>query len=226
MNMNIRSPKAMSAILIGAAFFATGSFGASPTTTTATPKSQTPTESGMPTVRDSVDASRPAPAMPAAVNGAQNPVFTDAEILGIVLTVDENEVAAATKAEKKKIGTGAMAYAKMLRTEHKADAAKTKKVAKQIDSKPAMSKTADDLKTKGADELSMISAKDGPEFEKEYIDAMVTGHTEVLGLIDGSLIPNAHSDAVKKHLDEVRGHVAMHLEQGKRLQGAQASREE
>jgi putative membrane protein len=232
MNMKIGTLKAM-AVLIGGTACSAGLFAAQPTV-----KSQTPTEAGTPTARDSAGAMAPAPGampssstpaapMPAAANGAQNPAqLTDAEILGIVQAVDENEVAAASKAEKKKIGSDAMAYAKMLRKEHKADEAATKKIGKQIDAKPATSKTADELRAKGKDELSMLSSKDGSEFEKGYIDAMVNGHTEVLGLIDGTLMPNAHTDAVKSHLTEVRGHVAMHLEQGKRLQGAQASREE
>ena len=58
--------------------------------------------------------------------------FNDAEILGVVNTVDEIEVKAAAKAEKKKIGTEAMAYAKMLQEQHKADLEANKALGKQI----------------------------------------------------------------------------------------------
>ena len=47
---------------------------------------------------------------------------------------------------------------------------------------------------------------------------MVKGHTEVLAMSDGELIKSAENEALKKHLAETREHVAMHLEQGKKLQ--------
>lgn len=169
-----------------------------------------------------IDAQGNSPAAPdnAAVAPGQ---FNDAEILGVVNTVDEIEVKAAAKAEKKKIGPEAMAYAKMLQDQHKADLDANKALGKRIGVKPAGTKTADQLRDKAAQDLKAIASKSGSEFEKAYIDAMVDGHTDVLQMLDSQLIPSAHDDALKTHLAEVREHVAMHLEQGKRLQGARAS---
>lgn len=211
--MRLNTLKAMAAITVGAACCSTVLYAA-----TGPVKSQTTTEAATPSVRDS---------MGSAGKGAQNPVaLNDAQILGVVVAVDENEVAAAGKAEKMKMGSEAMAYAKMLREEHKADADKTKKLGKEIGAKPASSALAIQLKDNGKSELKAMSSKKGADFEKAYVDAMVNGHADVLKLIDETLIPDAQNEAVKKHLAEVRGHVAMHLEQGKRLQGAQASKTE
>ncbi len=58
---------------------------------------------------------------------------------------------------------------------------------------------------------------DGKEFETAYLDGMIKGHTELLDMIDNKLLKTVKNDALKAHLTETRGHVAMHLEQAKKL---------
>jgi len=152
--------------------------------------------------------------------------LSNGEILGLLVAVDDNEVDMAEKALKKKMSPEAKSYAKMMRTEHSAAKKETKKLAGKLDIKTASSKTADDLRTKGAQELKALTSLNGTDFEKAYIDAMVNGHTEVLQLLDSQAIPNAQDPTVKAHVVDMRAKVAAHLEHGKRLQGARASVEE
>jgi putative membrane protein len=152
--------------------------------------------------------------------------FTDAEIMGMVNTVDKHEIDAANKALKEKMGTEAQGYAKMLKEQHTANMDKTKALGKTLKLKAKTNQAAKDFHKKGEAEVKALSAKDGSEFEKGYIEAMVNGHTEVLQMLDTQLIPAAQNEALKTHLTEVRGHVSAHLEQGKRLQQASASRVE
>jgi len=149
--------------------------------------------------------------------------LTDAQILGVVDAVDEHEIEAANKAMKKKLSAEVEAFAKMLKEQHTMNKETTKKLAKTQKLKTASSPVADSLKAKGKASGKAMASMKGAEYEKAYIDAMVNGHTEVLALLDTQLIPAASSEAVKSHLTEFRGHVAAHLEQGKRLQGAAAS---
>jgi putative membrane protein len=164
----------------------------------------------------------------AAGSASAQPAMTlsDGQILEVVNTVDDFEVDAASKAMKKKIGKEAREYAKMLKEQHSADQAAVKKLSKTADIKLMDSKTSDDLKAKGKEDLKNMSAQNGSEFEKAYIDAMVNGHQEVLNMIDSQLLPNAKNTSVSSHLSDLRTHVSAHLEQGKRLQGSRASREE
>jgi putative membrane protein len=233
--MKARSLKSVSALMGGVACFSIAAFaGPAPV------KSQSPAGAAAPTARDSMDKAKTeagsAPGAPAAgANntgssatpgaGAQTAMeqFSDAEILGNVLAVDDNEIAAASAAKKKKISPEAKTYAKMLQDQHKENAAKAKKLGKKIGMKPAASTTSKQLRSKGAEELTAMSSKNGTEFEKAYIDAMVNGHTEALRLIDDKLVPSARNEDLKAFLAETRGHVAAHLEEGKRLQGSQAS---
>jgi putative membrane protein len=152
--------------------------------------------------------------------------FSNAEILGLLIAVDDNEVALAGKAVKKKISREAMSYAKMLREEHSAARIETKKLADRLTLKAASSNKSEELRAKGAQELKALAALNGAEFEKAYIDAMVTGHADVLQLLDTEVIPSALDTTVKAHVVDMRAKIAAHMEHGKRLQGARASREE
>jgi putative membrane protein len=212
--MGIRSLHAMAFVLGGSLYFA-ASVSAQQPVPQGTERGQGSSPSA--TSTGSANASMPGSGTAAATT------FTDAEILGVVMAVDSNEIAAADVAKKKKIGSEAKSYAKMLDKQHTANAKQANKLGKKLGMKPAASQTADQLRSKGKSDLATLSGKDGSEFEKGYIDAMVQGHTEALQLIDGQLMPSAKNDAVKGFLTETRGHVAAHLEQGKRLQGAQAS---
>ena len=144
---------------------------------------------------------------------------TDAEALAWVMQVDNNEINAAQEAQKKKISQPVMDYAKMLEKEHSDNLQKTKDMSQSMNEMPAETQAVEDLKAKGNDMLSSLSSMDGMDFERNYIDAMVKGHTEALSMLDNQLIPNAKSADLKNHLTETRQHVAMHLDRAKELQG-------
>ena len=152
--------------------------------------------------------------------------FSDAEILGAINAIDENEIAAANAAKKEKMGDQAMAYSKKLRKQHSANFDKTRKLSKKLGMPPVSNQTAQDLRSDGAKELATLVPLEGKEFERAYIDAMVSGHSDALQLIDAELLPAAKNDEVRAHVDAFRGHVSAHLEEGKRLQEVQASRAE
>lgn len=150
---------------------------------------------------------------------ASKPAGPDAEILGVLMAVNTNEVVAAMEAAKKKLSEPIAAYAKMLHIEHGKNAADTMKVGQKIEVAPLETEKTNALRVKGAGELAALVPLDDEAFGKAYLAAMVKGHTEVLQTIDNDLLKNADSEAVKKHLTATRDHVAMHLAQAKKLQG-------
>lgn len=207
------------AAFVGSAFLAGAVFSASAPGTGA----QAPGTGA--TQTDPATTTTPATVPPAGAGTVTVPgaALTDAQILAVVATVDEHEIDAATKAMKKKLGKEAKEFAKLLKTQHQANLTQGKKTAKQAALKPATSPLADSLKAKGEADVTALQAKTGAEFEKAYIEAMVKGHTEALALLDQRLIPAATLADVKTFLTGTRGHVSAHLEQAKRLQGAQAA---
>ena len=154
--------------------------------------------------------------------------MTDAEILGMVAAIDEGETLAAAAAATKKVSPEVLAYARMLHQAHGKNVEDTLKLGVKIKVMPVESARVDKLRVKGAGDLAMLVPLDGERFASAFMAAMIKGHTDVIALIDGKLLTAAKNDAVKNHLTATRGHVAMHLEEAKKVQagltGAQAKR--
>ena len=152
-------------------------------------------------------------------DGATPAAAGDAEVLGFLGAVDDNEILAAAEAKKEKLSAPVMAYAKMIHEEHGKHAGMVLKLGQQIGVTPLETQAVDALRRKGAGALVALVPVDGPAFEAAYIAAMIKDHTEVLAMIDGPLMQAATKDAVKKHLAETRGHIAHHLKAAQALQG-------
>ena len=163
-------------------------------------------------------AQNPTTPEPATVRETINPE-TEGEVLALLAQVNKNEIAAAEEAEDKKISQPVKDYAKMLDEAHEDNLDKTMKVSREINI--SLNKTAevDMLEEKGKSMLGMLKPLSGKQFETAYIDAMIKGHTEALDLIDNKLMKNAKNEMVLAHLTETRKHVAMHLDEAKRLKG-------
>ena len=168
-----------------------------PEPTSAAPAATNPTE--------------PAPA--AEASPAAAPATDDALALGLLAAVNEHEIAAAQQAESKIVSAPVLAYAQMMEKQHGDNLAKTKSLGSL-----AATPEVQAMKDKGKSDLEALGQKNGKDYETAYVDAMVSGHTEALALIDGRLLSLASAGPVKDHLTETRGHVAAHLEEAKKLQ--------
>lgn len=156
------------------------------------------------------DASAPpATPEPAAAESTKD----DSLALGLLAALNEHEVTAAQQAQSKNVSAPVLAYAKMMEKEHGDNLAKTKTLG-SLASTPEVQA----MKDKGKSDLDMLGQKNGKEYETAYVDAMVSGHTEALALIDGRLLSLASTGPVKDHLMETRDHVVMHLEEARKLQ--------
>lgn len=142
----------------------------------------------------------------------------DAEILSILLAVDTNEVVGAMEAAKQELRADIKEYAKMIHTEHGKHAAATMKLGQKIQVTPMDTEKTNALRMKGAAELATLVPLKDAEFGTKYVDAMVEGHTEMLGMIDDELLKNVENESLKTHLTETREHISMHLEKAKQLQ--------
>lgn len=230
-NRNMKSILAtlVGSLCLGAAAYAASS-GSATNAATGTPGSSTSDKTGTAVGGTGTSATGTAAGSATATGAAPSGTamaakYSDAEIVALDLTIDDNEIKAAQTAEKKKMGKDAMKFAKMLLKQHREDSNKVSKLAKKENITPAETAAkVQELRDKGASELQTLAAKDSMEFEQGYVSAMVQGHTEALALFDEHLIKDATSSKLKKEMEEARKHVAHHLEEAKRLQGDRASR--
>jgi len=151
------------------------------------------------------------PAEPVAPAG---PTADDSLALGLLGAVNKHEIAAAQQAMGKNVSAPVLAYAERMDKEHGENQARTESLG-TLASTPEVQAMVD----KSQRELQTLGEKSGEAYEAAYVDAMVTGHTEALSLIDGRLLALASAEPVRQHLTETRDHVAMHLEAAKKLQG-------
>ena len=159
------------------------------------------------------------PGSPLRAADAKGAQTGDAEILATVVIVDRNEITAAMEAQGKKLSQPVMDYAKMLHQHHGMSLGDTLKVGQQIGTTPVITPKVDAIAIKGGKVLASLVPLDGAEFERAYVDAMVTDHTEVLAMLDGELLKTASNDAVKARLTKTRTSIADHLAKAKALQG-------
>ena len=170
----------------------------------------TPEPTSATSTTPAVDASTPPAASEPTVADSTN---DDSLALGLLAALNEHEITAAQQAQSKNVSAPVLAYAKMMEKEHGDNLAKTKTLG-TLASTPEVQA----MKDKGKSDLDALGQKSGKEYETAYVDAMVSGHTEALALIDGRLLSLASTGPVKDHLMETRDHVVMHLEEARKLQ--------
>ena len=152
----------------------------------------------------------------------------DAEILALLVAVNENEVNAAMVAEQKastayqpKLAQPVLDFAKMLHVQHAKGAQDTKELAMKIGVKPADTAAVEEARTKGKQLKEKLTLLKGQEFEKTFVAEMATGHRDVLQKVDAWL-KAAENAQLKQHLTATRDRVAMHLKEAERLQASRS----
>lgn len=180
----------------------------------------------METAQDSVVATEPAsaPVVDPMVDPMVDPVAapampvdavapTQPEALGMLIAINEHEIAAAEQARSKGVSGAVLEYADLMIEQHTENLAQTQAMVDGL----VPSAEIDAMKAKGAAELATLAALEGEAYAKAYIDAMVAGHAEALNAIDTRMMPAATDETVRAHFTTTRGHVAMHLEEGNRI---------
>ena len=152
---------------------------------------------------------------PAGVAEASVPEQGDPVALGMLVAVNEHEIAAAKLAQEKKVSAAVLGFSKLMVAQH------TENLQKTLDlGAPANTPEIQAMKDKSAQELQVLGSETGKNFERAYMDAMVSGHKEALMLIDTKMVPAASSDAVRAHLSDTRGHVEQHLQRAEQVDKA------
>ncbi len=145
-------------------------------------------------------------------------VKSDAEVLGLIVAINENEIVAAMEAGQKKISPQVADYAKMLHEQHGMNLGETLMLGQKVNVTPMETAAVDKLRVKGAGELAALTRLDGAEFEGAFVEAMIKGHTEVLDMIDTSLLKRADNEKIKQHLTATRVRIARHLAEAQKIQ--------
>lgn len=141
----------------------------------------------------------------------------DAEVLATLVAIDDHEIAAAKKAQDKAKDTAVRSYADMLRTDHERNLEDTRALADRIGVDPHRTAKVIEMRKKNDNERETLADRNGAAYDEAFVKAMVTGHQEVLDLIDDQLLAKAQTPALKDHLKATRKHIQHHLERAKEI---------
>lgn len=188
-----------------------------------------PTDTHSPTMTPSttnVDPSTPsAPASPPKTTNDPPPsmapaaptTLNDGEIAAFLTAANTGEIEMAKVAVKTSTNAKVKAFANMMITQHTDAENKGKKVVEKEKLTPTDSPVSTKLKGDVDTTMSALKNTTGPDFDKAYVDAQVKAHKDVLAAIDEKALPGAKDAALKTHLDEIRKHVAAHLQKAEEL---------
>jgi putative membrane protein len=141
--------------------------------------------------------------------------LSDAEIVGIVLVVNQAEINGGILAQSASSNPDVKAFGHRLTEEHNDSTSQFNDWANKINIAPQSSSISDALKIDGEKYLGRLNELHGILFDLDYINHEVKSHQQVLDLWDGTLIPSAKNEELKHLLSLWRASLAGHFEQAK-----------
>ncbi|MDB4943344.1 MAG: hypothetical protein JWP97_2878 [Labilithrix sp.] len=146
-------------------------------------------------------------------------VLTEAQVLQVMTTANTGEVNQGMVAQSGATDPSVKSFADMMVTEHSQANERGVALAQTLGLTPAPSTVSMQLESESAAIVTSLQSLTGSALDKAYVDAQVSVHTKVLGIIDNQLIPSARSAPLTAELSTMRASVAMHLEHATMLQG-------
>ncbi len=143
---------------------------------------------------------------------------TDARILGGIITLNKNEIAAAQEAQRKSNNLSVKNYANRMYLEHSNNLQQTEMLARKLGIVPEQGAAALMLQRHGQQELAMLDHLNQRNFDRAYINQMVKDHSAALQLINHKLLKQASHPLLIQQLENTRAHVQSHLQQAKLIQ--------
>lgn len=183
----------------------------SQTTQTQTPATQTATPTQSTTTQSVTNQTTP------TAQTTDKTAKKDANLLGILLVINTNEVNAGKLAESKTSNDDVKQFAQKMETDHSKNADDTKALASKLGIEPATTDKSQTLEKKGQAELEKLKSTPDKKFDVVYITAMVKGHKTVLNLLNNAIQKTDNTD-VKQHLEATREAVKEHLKLAENIQ--------
>jgi putative membrane protein len=158
--------------------------------------------------------------MSATGTGADTARLTDAQISHILETANTAEVEAGRMALGKARDARVKRFAQTMVDQHGDANKKLTSLMQKNNMTAAESSASQRLRSDAQNEAERLRAKTGADFDQAYIDAQVKQHQEVLDTIDQKLLPSATNDELRSQLQQMRAHVATHLNEAQQIQAS------
>lgn len=140
---------------------------------------------------------------PIFVATAETQALSDAEIVGIVLAVNQAEINGGILAQSTSSHPDVKAFGHRLTEEHNDSTSQFNDWAGKTNTTPGSSSISDTLKADGEKYLEKLRKLNGILFDLDYVNHEVESHQQVLDLWDKRLIPRIKNEELR-HLLSLR----------------------
>lgn len=144
--------------------------------------------------------------------------LNDSQIVEIMMTVDNLEIAVAKVAKKKMTTPPVAAFADYLMQQHQENLDRLIQLTRQLNIEPQESVISKKLLADRDALVASLSKLEGNQFDNAYVEAMIKSHRDGLKLIDSELLPQVQNAQLKSFVEIFRAMVKRHLERGLTLQ--------
>ena len=151
---------------------------------------------------------------------AQGEDLSHAEIVGIVDVVNSGEIEQALIAQRRANAPQIREYAERVIADHRKAKQATAELAEREGVVPVGSAVATDVSEQAAGVLESLQNRMSSErFDRMYIETQLRQHRNVIGLLDGKLLPSARGgDRLETELLRMRAMVDRHLTQARNIE--------
>ncbi|MEO6869025.1 MAG: DUF4142 domain-containing protein [Ginsengibacter sp.] len=144
--------------------------------------------------------------------------LTDPEIASVAVTADQIDIDYAKIAKSKSKNADVLKFAANMAKDHQSVNDQAIALAKKLNVTPMDNPTTQSLLSGAATTKEMLNSKTGADFDKAYIDNEVAYHEAAIGLVEGTLIPDASNAELKSLLQKALPIFKQHLEHAKMVQ--------
>jgi putative membrane protein len=137
--------------------------------------------------------------------------MTDEQIAAVTNAANTGEVDQAKEAVKKARSAKVKQFAQHMVTDHGAAFKQQNDILKKANLTASDNPTSQQLQSDGKQVMAKLQSATGADFDRQYMDAQVKQHQQVLETLDNKLIPDAKNAELKSYLQTIRGKVADHL---------------
>jgi len=158
--------------------------------------------------------------MNGTAGASRDRLVDDREVAMVVRVANLGEVREGSVARTRAVAQSVKDFATMMVNEHKAAEDKAEATLMKADLPFVDSDLSRRLDAESGTAAQSLAAVSGEAFDRAYMDRQVAVHTEVLQIIDGTLVPKARNKRLREVLTETRTTVQGHLDKAKQVRAA------
>ncbi len=143
--------------------------------------------------------------------------LSEAQIVGVVSTIDQGEIAQAEIAQMRARDMSVREYARRLRAEHQATEGRLQALQAELGMRMAESELGADLRQQNERIAEQLRQTSNAQFDVVFLDGQIGLHQRAILILDTQLLPQSENARVETFLQDTRASLVTHLVQARRL---------